>query len=146
MLEIKCGPEILPALEACLQRARRQPEEIAIISFNYEALRQSKQRFPQHRHYFLHGYKADAQTGKLPELQDLIRRAKEAGFDGLDLHYDWPINQSFVEQVRAAGLELLVWTVDDPAVARRLIEAGVRSLTTNRPHWLREQLQPNRPQ
>ncbi|MCX8157247.1 MAG: glycerophosphodiester phosphodiesterase [Verrucomicrobiae bacterium] len=146
VLEIKCGPEILPALEGCLKESRRRPEEMAIISFNYEALRQSKQRLPQHAHYFLHSYKPDTKTGRLPELSDLIRRAREAGFDGLDLHYDWPITSAFVEQVRAAGLELLVWTVDDPAVARRLVTAGVRSLTTNRPQWLRQQLQKSAPE
>lgn len=141
ILEIKCGPEILSALEDTLRRANRPPREIAIISFNYETLRLSKQRFPQHAHYLLHGYKADSKTGKLPELADLIKKAKEARLDGLDLHFDWPINREFVSQVEASGLELMVWTVNDPAVARRLVAAGVKSLTTDRPAWLRTQLQ-----
>jgi glycerophosphoryl diester phosphodiesterase len=32
---------------------------------------------------------------------------------------------------------LHVWTVDDLAVARRWIDLGVASVTTNRPGWLR---------
>ena len=66
--------------------------------------------------------------------------AKAADFDGLDLQYNWPITKSFVSEVKAAGLKLVVWTVDDPAVAKRLTEAGVDGITTNRPQWLREQL------
>ncbi|MCI0348978.1 MAG: hypothetical protein L0Z53_06090, partial [Acidobacteriales bacterium] len=33
VLEIKCGPEILPELERVLGRSQRKPEEFAIISF-----------------------------------------------------------------------------------------------------------------
>jgi glycerophosphoryl diester phosphodiesterase len=39
-----------------------------------------------------------------------------------------------------AGLKLYVWTVDDAAVARRLADAGVDGITTNKPKRLREQL------
>jgi len=42
--------------------------------------------------------------------------------------------------VKNLNLELLTWTVDDPAEAKRLIDLGVRAITTNRPGWLREQL------
>ena len=45
-----------------------------------------------------------------------------------------------VKQIRKAGLKLYIWTVDDPAVALRLAGAGVDGITTNRPKWLREQL------
>lgn len=141
VLEIKCGPEILEELAKTIQKSGRKPEELAIIAFNYETLRQSKEMFPQIEHYFLHGYKADAKTGKLPELKPLIELAHAAAFDGLDLHFDWPITKAFVAELDDADLKLLVWTVDDPAIARRLIEAGVKSITTNRPEWLRQQLQ-----
>jgi glycerophosphoryl diester phosphodiesterase len=35
---------------------------------------------------------------------------------------------------------LIAWTVDDPEVAKKLVELGVDGITTNRPGWLREQL------
>jgi glycerophosphoryl diester phosphodiesterase len=41
---------------------------------------------------------------------------------------------------REAGLELAVWTVDDPAEARRLQGLGCAYLITNRPRLLREGL------
>ena len=140
VLEIKCGPEIVPEFSRVLRASGRAPEEMAVISFNFEALKASKQAQPKLEHYFLMDYKKDAKTGKFPELTPLIARAKAAGFDGLDLQYNWPITKSFVSEVKAAGLKLVVWTVDDPAVAKRLAEAGVDGLTTNRPEWLREQL------
>src|SRR5580765_4665104 len=38
-----------------------------------------------------------------------------------------------VERAHAEGLGLSVWTIDDAATMRRLLAAGVDSLTTNRP-------------
>lgn len=143
VLEIKCGPEILDELERTLKASGCRPEQLAIISFSLETLRQSKRRFGVIPHYFLHDYKKRPDTGRYPELGPLLAQAKAAGFEGLNLHFDWPITRAFAETVKSHGLKLLVWTVDDPAVARRLVEAGVDALTTNRPGWLRAQLGAN---
>ena len=138
-LEIKCGAEILPEFGRVIQASKCAPEQLAVISFNFDALRQSKELLPQVPHYFLADYKKD-KTGKLPELAPLIERCKAAKFDGLDLQQSWPIDAKFVSQVRAAGMKLVVWTVDDPLVAKRLRDAGVDGITTNKPKFLREQL------
>lgn len=140
VLEIKCGPEIVPELARVIQASQRLPQQIVVISFNFEALQASKKMFPQMEHYFLHDYKKHAANGSYPVLAPLIIRAQDAGFEGLNLNFNWPIDQKFVGEVKAAGLKLYVWTVDDAAVARRLTEAGVDGLTTNKPQWLREQL------
>ncbi len=145
VLELKCGPEILPELRRVLGRVARAPKELAIISFNLAALKESKVLFPEIAHYLLSGYEKDKATGRYPELEPLIRTCREAGFEGLNLHFDWPIDRSFAARVHSAGLKLLVWTVDDAAVARRLAEAGVDAITTNRPQWLRQQLSASQP-
>jgi hypothetical protein len=38
--------------------------------------------------------------------------------------------------------EFSVWTVDDPQVASYYAKLGAWSITTNRPGWLRKQLEP----
>ena len=43
------------------------------------------------------------------------------------------IDEFFVSSVRDAGLELHVWTVDDPEVAGVMADLGVDSITTNQP-------------
>jgi glycerophosphoryl diester phosphodiesterase len=140
VLEIKCGPEIVPELSRVIGGSGRTPEQLAIISFNFDALKESKKRLPKIEHYFLLDYKKDPQTGSFPELAPSIARAKGADFDGLNLQFKWPITKDFVAEVKAAGLKLFVWTVDDAEIARRLADAGVDGITTNRPQWLREQL------
>jgi glycerophosphoryl diester phosphodiesterase len=140
-IEIKCGVEVLPVLERVLKESGKKTEQLVIIGFNYDTMKQARKAFPQAPIYWIASYKEDKTTGKLPEIQDLIAQAKAAGLDGLDLHYKFPIDADFVAKVRAAGLKLYTWTVDDPVVAKKLIEAGVDGLTTDRPGWLREQLQ-----
>jgi glycerophosphoryl diester phosphodiesterase len=140
VLEIKCGPEIVPELARVVKASGRKPAEIAFISFNFESLRACKAALPAHEHLFLHDYKKDPNTGEFPKLETLIQRAKEGRFDGLDLQFRWPIDKAFVERLRAEKLKLVVWTVNDAAVARRMVDAGVDGITTDRPGWLREQL------
>jgi len=136
-IEIKCGPEILPELERVLKASRKKPEQTPLICFNYETLRQAKERLPKLEMYWLAG--ADKKK-QFPPVDELIEKAKAAKFEGLDLNYGFPIDREFVQKVHGAGLKLYTWTVDDPVVAAKQAEAGVDGITTNRPQWLREQL------
>lgn len=140
VLELKTGPEIAEPLAKVIAASGLEPAKFAVISFNFETLKASKALLPQIPHYFLSGYKEDKE-GKFPELEPLLARVKAAGFEGLDLQYNWPIDRAFVEKVKAAGLQLIVWTVNDAAVAKRLADAGVDGITTDRPAWLREKLE-----
>lgn len=140
VLEIKDGPHIVPELVRVLRDSGRKPEEFVIISFNHASLAASKKAWPRSEHYFLHSYNKDAKTGEFPQLAPLIERAKTAGFDGLNLHFKWPITKEFKAQVKSAGLKLYVWTVNDEKLAKDLVEAGVDGITTDKPAWLRERL------
>ena len=141
LIEVKVGPEATEPLAAAIDAAGRPPGQTAVISFNLEACRSVKQRLPDVKVYFLSSFKQDEKTGKVtPTVQELIRTAKDAKLDGLDVSYKGPVDTAFVKQVHEAGLELHVWTVDDPADARRMVEVGVDGITTNRAAWMRERL------
>lgn len=139
-IEIKTGPEIIPALERDLKAAKQKPEQLVIITFNYETAKATRKTFPQLKTYWLVGWSKDKVTGEFPNFDDTLAQAKAANVNGLDLNFNWPLDKAGVKRLRDAGLEWHVWTVDDPAKARDLIALGVDSITTNRPQWLREQL------
>ena len=64
--------------------------------------------------------------------RSLAEQAKAGGVDGLDVHWSG-VTRRFIRAVKAAGLRLYVWTVDDPAQALRLKAMGADGITTNRP-------------
>ncbi len=111
---------------------------MVIISFGYDTVVESK-KFPGVPVLWLVG--ADKKK-QYPPIEDLIAKAKEAKVEGLNLEQGFPVDDAFARKVHAAGLKLYVWTVDDPAMARKWLAAGVDGITTNRPEWLREQLPP----
>ncbi len=145
LVEVKVGPEIVPELQRTFARAGVSERNLTIISFNADSLREVRRLLPRYRTLYLMGYKVPdpkvKNAKRPPAIDEVIREARAAGFTGLDLQHTWPLTKADVQRIKAAGLELHVWTVDDVAIARRWIDLGVASITTNRPGWLREQLQ-----
>jgi glycerophosphoryl diester phosphodiesterase len=138
-IEIKCGPEVLPELERVVKESGKKSEQLTIICFNYETLKLARERFPELALFWLVAPTKES-NGLLPAVDELITKAKSAKFEGLNVDYRFAIDDRFVSRVKDAGLKLYIWTVNDPAVARRLAALGADGITTDRPGWLREQL------
>lgn len=67
---------------------------------------------------------------RVPKLVARAMRAR--GIDACMAHHSL-VTPFFVDQVRAAGGELYVWTIDDPAELRRIAALGVTGITSNDP-------------
>lgn len=140
-IEIKCGPEVLPALEKVLKQSGKKPEQLVIIGFGYDVVKQAKQLLPHLQVYYLASMKPGKKGGKAPPtIEELITQARAIGVDGLDLAAEARMDAAMVAKVHAAGLKFFVWTVDDEKLAASLAKAGVDGITTNRPAWMREKL------
>jgi glycerophosphoryl diester phosphodiesterase len=139
-IEIKCSAAVLPELDRVVRASGKALGQFAIIVFDFATAKAAKERFPDLHVHWLAAYKPDKRTGAMPDIDALIARAKAAGFDGLDLEFKFPIDAQVAAKAKAAGLKLFVWTVNDAAAARRLAQAGVDGITTDRPAWLRAQL------
>jgi glycerophosphoryl diester phosphodiesterase len=50
------------------------------------------------------------------------------------------VTPRFIDTAHTAGLEVHVWTIDDPAEMRRLLDLGVDGIMTDRPELLRDVL------
>ena len=70
-------------------------------------------------------------------LSSGIDLALEFGADAVFPHVTAPdLSPALIREAHERGLAVMVWTVDEPAEARRLAEAGVDALCTNDPAGL----------
>ncbi|MBO60367.1 MAG: glycerophosphodiester phosphodiesterase [Verrucomicrobiales bacterium] len=140
-VEVKCGPEIIPALAKSFHNSGKTSEQLVVISFNYEVVKQAKAKFPKVKCFYLSSFKIDKESGELvPSVEELIAKAKVASLDGLNVSYKGLESEAFFKKVKSAGMGLFTWTVNSPDVARRLAKRGIDGITTDRPAWLREKL------
>ena len=125
-VEIKCGPDILSALEDVIGHSGKR-DQVVIIGFDLDTVRAAKKILPDVPVYWL----CDTAFWR-PLDRRLVEQARLSGIDGLDVRW-FGITRRFVSAVRAAGLDLYAWTVNSPLDAVRLRRLGVDGITTNRP-------------
>jgi glycerophosphoryl diester phosphodiesterase len=128
-IEIKCGPEILPALAEVVPSVGARA---LFVGFSLETMVLTKKQFP--------GNKVLWNVELIPETSEMTARVRGAGIDGVGLGFSGAINEELVKQIHDAGLEVFVWTVDDVEQAKNLRSLNVDYLATNRPGWLRESM------
>ena len=136
-IEVKCGPEILPALAEVVPFLHANS---LFVGFSLETMALTKQQFPGHKVLWNLELLADDAGLWRPETAEVIAGARGAGIDGVGLGFCDAISGGLVTAIHEAGLDLFVWTVDDVEQAKRLRSLNVDYLATNRPGWLREGL------
>lgn len=140
-IEIKCRSEILPELKTVLKKSRLKPDQVKLIGFDFETMKILKSHLPQYEIYLIFDMNKDkSKNSWQPAVDYMIETADQAGANGIDVKACEAVNKSFVEKVKTANLKLYVWTVNDPVEAKQLIEAGVDGITTDRPQWLKAEL------
>ncbi len=134
-IELKCGAGALGELGRVMAVSGRAPEQMVLIGFDYALMAEVKRRHPDQQVCWI--VEPGGILGRTPGVAELVKRGVAGKFDGLFLSRKFPLAAEFVGKLKAAGLPTYVWTVNDPALAKRLIAAGVAGLCTDRPGWLR---------
>lgn len=139
-LEIKSGPEIIPALARALA-GRGAARDVTLLSFSAPLLVAFRERLPEVAVCWLTGYrKARRGDAVRPARADILNVLADLGAGGLASQAHATLDAGFVTLLRGAGYAVHVWTVDTLAQARYYAALGVDSLMTNRPGWLGNKL------
>ena len=140
LVEIKCGPEIVPVLNQQLKRSGLNDEQILIICFNQDVVKAVRRAMPQYKVNWLTGYKQrSGKTEWTPDLGQVIETLRGTGATGLGTQGKLPlIDEAYAKRVSEAGFELHVWTVNNPAEARRFSELSFDSITTDKPALIKQ--------
>lgn len=145
-IELKTGPEIVAPLAAELAKTKLLPEQIVIISFSAEALRECKKLLPKLRTHWLTSYKrpegAQDWSRGTPSAETVAQTLSRIQADGLGTQGNAEmVSAAFIAELKSAGhAQFHVWTIDNPAAAAEFLRLGAWSITTNRPAYLREAL------
>ncbi len=132
VIELKTGPEILPALQDIVDKSGVK-DRLIFISFNKESILQVKQLFPAIPAYWLlHSWAEHS-------VDQAIAIAKKGGLEGLNVNH-MLVTDQFMEKMNSHSLKVYVYTVNDAQAGKALAAQGVKGITTDRPQWLRAQL------
>ena len=139
-VEIKDDTEILPTLYEDIDRSGLRNEQIVIISFNTEVIREFKSDRPEHKAFWLSGLREDESGNIVPGVEEVLETLEYTRADGFSSNFRL-IDQNYIETIAEAGYEYHVWTVNEPEVASRFSEYGAKSITTDRPGLIMEYLE-----
>lgn len=142
-IEIKQDtPKIINVLLDTIAASPVNISQVTLISFSPDIVLQARSLVPEVRISLL--YDPD---GNIPKGAAMISPAErvslavEVGASGLGVSKSPKIDADFVQAMRNAELEIHVWTVNTVEDARRYIQLGVDSITTDRPAALRKELE-----
>lgn len=137
-IEIKCGSEIIPILLEEIKTSNLRREQIVLICFNEKVLQELKAKAPKYKTLWLCCFEKQ-DTGEItPSLETALKTLELIQADGLSSNMAIP--ESLIEAVKKQGYEWHVWTVDDLKTVRRMKALGVKSITSNIPGYIRENL------
>jgi len=128
-LEVKAGSAFFPGIEEKVIATLRRysaVEHAAIASFDHFALQRLKELEPTLR-------TAALLVGRPVSMSAV---ASPCAADAVALESSL-VTKTEVEACRAAGLQLVVWVVNDPDQMLRFIDLGVDGIITDRPDLLR---------
>ncbi len=131
-IEVKCGPEIVPALITAIINSNLRKEQISIIAFDDSVVKAFKSVAPHIKANLLYDV---ALPVDISELLDRLKNTKADGLSSNNIN-----SKELINAIIQASFEYHSWTVDDSKTAKKLLEWGVNSITTNRPGYLRQQL------
>ena len=137
-LDTKPRPEIVPLVARALAgQGRVNPSNVLFIASSEEICAAYKRALPGYKVFwisFTRGRVGQPHKPPAPPITaaEVVETLRRVGADGVDIHFDPAVHDDdYVREVRNAGFEFHVWTVDDLPNAREAFKRGVQTVTTN---------------
>ena len=130
--ELKCDPgAALTAEVVRLTREFEMVDRVVVESFDHSAIAAVKQIDPGIRTAALFEPKLSRPISTIRRLK-VIDAAIAVAADEVALHHTLAADR-VVEKARQAGLEVVVWTVEDPTWIKRAVSTDIKALISNNP-------------
>jgi glycerophosphoryl diester phosphodiesterase len=133
-VELKCDSGAETALAAEVVRLTRESQianRVVIESFDLSAISEIKRIDPGIRTAALFEPRLSRPISSVRRL-NMINLALDVGADEIALHHTLA-GTRVIERAKREGLEIVIWTVDDPEWISRARSLGIKALITNDP-------------
>ncbi len=138
-IEIKSGVEIIPILLDKIDQSGLKKNQIVVISFDKNVIKEMKSKAPQHEAAWLSWFQKDKSGNVTPSLETVLETLVDINADGLGTP-KYAADEYFVKALMENGFEHHVWIVNDGKTARKFKEWGTKSIITDTPGHLRKDM------
>jgi glycerophosphoryl diester phosphodiesterase len=133
-IEIKCHGNIVKRLAEEIEKSGLAPDQILIISFEYDEIVEFKRLNPQFEVCMLQTMRRNLITRRWKtSAEDILEQVCDGALDGCVVKSVSAIDAEFVETIQSAGYKFRLYTVDDLDEAENLMRLGVDGIATNCP-------------
>ena len=135
-IEVKTKEEIVPFLLRDIDEQELSIDQITVITFFPEVIREIKRRDANIKCNLLIAF--DHKDIAVDEIIDL---AVKINANGLGAQNHKRLNRQFIQSLKNTGKSVHVWTVNSRKEAEEYLKNGIDSITTNKPLYLRNHLE-----
>ena len=135
-IEVKTKEEIVPFLLQDIDEQKLSIDQITVITFFPEVIREIKRRDANIKCNLLIAF--DYKDIAVDEIIDL---AVKINANGLGAQNHKRLNRQFIQSLKNTGKSVHVWTVNSRKEAEEYLKNGIDSITTNKPLYLRNHLE-----
>ena len=140
-IEIKDSARVMDTLKEVIEGSSLSPNQIAVISFKDEVIKRSKELLPDIDAFLLISFKKHkAKQTWGPSHESVLSRLDASKANGLDANASSPYNEAFIRQLKEAGMQTHVWTINNVDMAKRYKGYGIDSITTDIPGRMKKAL------
>ena len=145
------SPEAFARAFIAVIRAEKMERRVTIQSFDWRTLKTVQQEAPEIPTVYLtaqQGFMDNIQSGRpaspwtaglhISQFDNSIPRMVKASGGAVWSPYYGEVTRENVKEAQSLGLKVVVWTVNEPADMRRMIELGVDGIISDYPDRLRE--------
>lgn len=137
LIEIKEGREVVPPLSRLLNETGTPAERLIVMCFDPPTVAACTRALPRVEACQLLLARDWSAPGALTAL---IAAAANRGCQAVNLERHQNLDARVIDTIHAAGLKVYVWTINHLSQARRLRDAGIDGIATDRCEWLTKRL------
>jgi glycerophosphoryl diester phosphodiesterase len=141
-IEVKCGAEIIPALLEDVKQSGLSLDQIVVISFKPNMLKELKVAAADWKISWLVSFRK-SRLGKIaPTYSAVLETLASIQANGLSTSRNF-VDAFFISLLTEKGIGHHVWTIDDGKTAKRFQKLGTKSITTNVPEDIQSAYHPS---